>query len=182
MKSATAVGLGERRHRPGLLAADAQALPARDEHVRAVERRAGAATSAAARGRRCSTLSSTSSVRLPRESRRASRRAVFPAPRRPRALARPRGGRALDRAAAQAAPSDPVREGSEASAAACSASRVLPVPPGPVRVSRRVVLASSRSPTTSASSRSRPRKGVAGTGRFVRYSDLRAGKSCSPSW
>ena len=65
-------------------------------------------------------------------------------------------------------PPDPVRVGVGcAQPAACRASRVFPVPPGPVRVSRRASSA-ARSSTTSASSRSLPRKGVAGTGRFVR--------------
>ena len=56
---------------------------------------------------------------------------------------------------------------SEASRTAWMASRVLPVPPGPVRVSSRVSgLVSSE--TTWASSCWRPRKGVAGTGRVSR--------------
>ena len=67
---------------------------------------------------------------------------------------------------------------SDARPAACAARRVFPVPPGPVSVSRRVP--SSRA-TTSASSRSRPRNGVVGTGRFVRKSDLSAGNSPPPS-
>ena len=58
-----------------------------------------------------------------------------------------------------------------ASAAAWSESRVLPVPPGPVRVTSRTS-SLRRSATTSASSRSRPRNGVAGAGRFERYSDF----------
>ena len=56
---------------------------------------------------------------------------------------------------------------SDASAAACSASRVFPVPPGPVSVSRRAS-SRARSASTSPSSLSLPKKAVAGTGRFVR--------------
>ena len=104
--------------------------------------------------------------RLPARPRERPRAA--PAARRRRAPARPSAAQRRDRAAARAAPTRR-RPGSSsaASAAACSASRVLPVPPGPVSVSSRT---SSRpsSPRRSASSRSRPTNGVAGTGRFVR--------------
>ena len=65
---------------------------------------------------------------------------------------------------------------SMASAAACRARRVLPVPPVPVRVSSRVV---ARSRATSASSRSRPTKLVTCRGRLWGSASRvrRAGKS-----
>ena len=63
------------------------------------------------------------------------------------------------RAATQKTPS---RRVPTSSAATCSASRVLPVPPGPVSVSRRVP--SQSSATSSSSSLSRPMSGLAATG------------------
>ena len=69
---------------------------------------------------------------------------------------------------------------SAASAAEWIASRVFPVPPGPVSVSS--LAPSCSSDAISATSRSRPRNVVAGTGRFVRYSDLRGGNAVAPSW
>ena len=80
------------------------------------------------------------------------------------------------RSAASETHQTPSGTSSATSAAACSASRVFPVPPGPVSVSNRTSSRRSR-PTTSSSSRSRPRNGVAGTGRFVWYSVFRRGKS-----
>jgi hypothetical protein len=56
---------------------------------------------------------------------------------------------------------------SEASAAACKARRVFPIPPAPVSETRRASGSASIAPTT-ANSASRPWNGVAGTGRFVR--------------
>ena len=64
------------------------------------------------------------------------------------------------------------------SAATWSASRVLPVPPGPVIVTS---VDAERS-TSPATSRSRPRSGLAATGRFVASSVRSGGKSPSPSW
>ena len=64
--------------------------------------------------------------------------------------------------------------------AASSASRVLPVPPGPVRVTRRAppsILA-----RTSSSSVSLPTKELAGRGRFVFEIVLSGGNEPSPSW
>jgi hypothetical protein len=64
-------------------------------------------------------------------------------------------------------------------AAASSARRVFPDPPGPVRVSRRTLWEIS---LTSFSSRSLPTKEEAGRGRFVFEIVLRGGKRSSPSW
>ncbi len=63
--------------------------------------------------------------------------------------------------------------------AASTASRVLPEPPGPVSVSRRVPPWSSR--TISWSSRSLPTKELAGRGRFVFEIVLSGGNAFSPS-
>ena len=62
--------------------------------------------------------------------------------------------------------------------AASSASRVLPVPPGPVSVTRRAP--SSIRESTSASSPSRPTKELAGRGRFVFEIVLSGGKRAVP--
>ncbi len=68
------------------------------------------------------------------------------------------------------------------SAPACSASRVLPVPPGPVSVSRRTVSAISRL-LISSSSASRPTKRVGCDGRLLgsRLREAMAGKSAGSS-
>ena len=71
-------------------------------------------------------------------------------------------------------PSDCIRHG-------LSASRVFPVPPGPVSDTSRAPGSDSIA-ATAASSGSRPRNGVAGTGRFERYSDFSGGNSPAPSW
>ena len=114
---------------------------------------------------RCSQLSSTSSVRFARSTstswgtggRAGSRHAQR---RRP-----PPGTRAGSVSGASSTSHTPSGWASTASAAACRARRVLPVPPGPVSVSRRCV--ESRR-ATSASSRSRPTKLVSCTGQVVR--------------
>ena len=77
--------------------------------------------------------------------------------------------------AASVTKNTPCGKSSTSSAAACSASRVFPVPPGPVSVTTRTS-ARRRSSTTSATSRSRPTRGVDCTGRFVgRFSSVRSG-------
>ena len=55
------------------------------------------------------------------------------------------------------------------------------MPPGPTKDTRRTS-GSPSIPTTAASSSSRPRKGVAGTGRFVRWRLRIGGNSPAPSW
>jgi hypothetical protein len=62
-------------------------------------------------------------------------------------------------AAARATKKTPSGNSSSASAAACRARRVLPIPPGPVRVTNLVASRPSRPPIAS-SSRSRPSNGV----------------------
>ena len=113
---------------------------------------------------------------------RAARRSAWPAAAGPAPPARPRprpppGARGPGRPGPPAPPATP-RPGSasRASAAAWRARRVLPVPPGPVRVSRR--WAPSRA-ATSPSSRSRPTKLVSCRGRLCgqRVQLRRAGKS-----
>ena len=75
---------------------------------------------------------------------------------------------------ASATKNTPCGKSSTSSAAAWSASRVLPVPPGPVSVSSRTSSRRSSS-ATAASSRSRPISGVGWTGRFVgRFSSVRS--------
>ena len=64
--------------------------------------------------------------------------------------------------------------------AASMASRVLPVPPGPVSVTRRAP--SSNRESTSSSSSSRPTKELAGVGRLVLEIVFSGGKEPSPSW
>ena len=115
--------------------------------------------------------------------RRASPSARCPAARERRAPARPRPTQATRRAAAPAAPSR-FRPGMTraVSAAACTASRVLPVPPGPVKRQQPHVLAAQQLHDARPAPRSRPRNGVAGTGRLVRYRLFSGGKSPSPNW
>ena len=156
------VVLGERRHRPGLLAADAQTLAARDQQA--------SSRSTGARAPRCSAAASQQLLDVVEQAehrlvRMCATRPFFePSRSRDRESA---SDERRDRATARAAPRRCRPGRLRGSAAACRASRVLPVPPGPVRVSRRASSA-VRSSTTSDSSCSRPRKGVAGTGRFVR--------------
>ncbi len=69
-----------------------------------------------------------------------------------------------------------------ASSAASSASRVLPVPPGPVSVTRRAPSLDPREQRPRASSASLPTKELAGRGRFVFEIVLSGGKLPSPSW
>jgi hypothetical protein len=100
--------------------------------------RASTAASAAAPASRCSQLSSTSSSCLPRKSSTSASRVLWP-------------GRAVTENTAATASSTPAGSRTGASshshapspnrgatrAAACSASRVLPTPPGPVSVTTR---------------------------------------------
>ena len=85
------------------------------------------------------------------------------------------------RSGAKGAQNTPSGYASDASAAACNASLVFPVPPGPTNETRRTS-GSSSIPATTASSSSRPRNGVAGTGRFDRCSDFNGGNEPSPNW
>ena len=113
----------------------------------------------------------------------AARRRAWPASGRPGSsrtptrLRPPPGAPGPGRPGPPAPPATP-RPGtpSRASAAACRARRVLPVPPGPVRVSSRWAASSA---ATSASSRSRPTKLVSCRGRLCgsASSERRGGKS-----
>ena len=101
-------------------------------------RRAARPRRAAAPATRCSQLSSTSSVPSPPQSlgerRRASGRSA--APRARRARRRPRPGRRPGRRPVEVDEPDAVGVLVERSAAASSASRVLPHPPAPVSVTQ----------------------------------------------
>jgi hypothetical protein len=140
------------------------------------------AISAAAAGSRCSTLSRTRSVRLPARAVASVWASGVPAlslSSRPRAMTGSTS--AGSRSGASDAHVIPSGYWSDTSAAAWSARRVFPVPPGPVSVSTRTSSRVSRA-ATSSSSRSRPTKDVEGTGRFVRCRDLSRGKTSPPSW
>ena len=139
------VARAERRHRIHVLALELQALAARDEERRAGDVAERVRSRVRRPGIRCSALSSSSEHRLP--ARRAATLSASSLP-----------GLLLDRerlcerttsrgAHPAATPAAPTRcrpgYDSAASAAACIASRVLPVPPGPVSVSSRVPSASN---------------------------------------
>ncbi len=109
----------------------------------------------------CSRLSSTSSSSRPaRCSASTTRSGRSPVSRRPSAAAmagiKPAGSGTVARGTKKT----PSAKSSTNSAATCSPRRVLPIPPGPVRVRRRTWGRQSRS-RTAATSRSRPTRGVA---------------------
>ncbi len=140
------------------------------------------AISPATSGNRCSALSRRSSARLP--DRRSARRSPSARPgcsSTPSAWAREETRSLASLSGANDTHQTPSTYGSDASAAAWSASRLFPVPPGPVSVTRRGSSRCRRS-TTSASSGSRPRNGVAGEGRFVSWRLRSGGKTLPPSW
>ena len=116
----------------------------------------------------CSKLSSTSksSLRLTYSFRRSSSD-TSPLSPRPSAPAMVVGTRAVSFTSESATKKTPSSKSSSTSAAACKARRVLPVPPGPVSVSRRTSSCPSRS-HTSSTSRSLPTSGVGWSGRLLR--------------
>ena len=120
------------------------------------EHRASSSWTTGAAGTTCSKLSRTSSRRsAPIRSATASTRFRVPSSTTPRTVAMALGtsaGSPIGESPTHAAPAGYVPR---AAWAAAMLSRVLPVPPGPVRVSRRVV---ARSRLTSATSRARPMK------------------------
>ena len=118
---------------------------------------ARSSATAGAASRRCSKLSRSSTSSRPRRKPPRSSGA-------PTACAISMGTRSRVGEAAEGNPEDTIGTVPTNSAATWSASRVLPVPPGPVIVTSRRSPSSSTSPATS---RSRPRSGVAATGRFV---------------
>ena len=86
----------------------------------------------------------------------------------------------LPRTGANPIQKTPARNAETRVAAASMPSRVLPEPPGPVRVRRRTP--SDRSPATSATSVSRPTNELAGRGRLVFEIVRSGGKRALPSW
>jgi hypothetical protein len=101
---------------------------------------------------------------LPRKSATStSGSGALPASRTPNAAATAEATSAGSASAARETYRTPSRRAPPARAAASSARRVLPTPPGPVSVSSR---APRSRRLTSASSRSRPTKLVSGTGRL----------------
>ncbi len=135
-------------------------------------RRRSATTGAAAMT--CSKLSRTSRSRLSRsQSATVSLMGRVPPSVTPSAVAI-RGATSIgSRIGSSGTKKTPSGKSSAARAASWSDSRVLPVPPGPVRVSSRVV---ASSPAASSSSASRPTKVVSCTGRLLgRASSVRSG-------
>ena len=154
---------GQPADAPDLLAGGAQRLAAGGQDREARQARSSAEASSAQAAATCSQLSSTSSVGPAARLRaRASGEASAPwrggvtAPATSWATAGPSG--APERSTHHAAQSSRARRRS----ASARASRLLPAPPGPVRVSRR--LAPSR-PSSWSSSSSRPISGSSAVGR-----------------
>ena len=150
-----------------LLAGEAQDGPAGDEDARGRARRRAGRRPAAAAGSTCSKLSSTRSrCRVPRGAASRPRPAAGrppPARRGPARSPRRRGrGRGSRRGGRRRRRRRSPRRGASATR---RARRVLPTPPGPVRVRRRTPSSPSRA-QTAAASRSRPISGVSGTGRL----------------
>ena len=85
---------------------------------------------------------------------------------RPSAWAIVEASRSESRSGARSQKTTPSGKRSSAWAPPCKARRVLPVPPGPVSVTRRVS-DPPRRPSSSSSSRSRPTSGLGAAGRFV---------------
>ena len=140
---------------------------------------ASSSASAGAASTTCSRLSTRSRSRFSaRKWPRLSARGTAPLSLSPSACAIVGSTSSGSAIGASATKNTPCGKSSTSSAAACSPSRVLPVPPGPVSVNRRTSSRRSRS-TTAATSRSRPISGVGWTGRFVgRFSSVRkAGNS-----
>ena len=164
-EEADALLVHEGRHRVLLLARDVERLAARRQAARSL----GQEASEGGEPRRRPPHMSKLSKRKSRRGRRCARRGrswirgpAPPSPARARVMQRRSG-----------IPPDSVRViGREP--AACSARRVLPVPPGPVSVSRRTSARRS-SPATESTSLSRPMKAVDGHGQIhpVKRSDPR---------
>ena len=132
----------------------------------------------------CSKLSSTSSVLRPRRcSTSRSSGGSFPTST-PSATVIADGTRFGSATASSAMKKTPSGNVSSSSAASCSARRVLPVPPGPVRVRRRVLARRRRAPSIS----SRPTNVVGWTGRLfglpsrVRKLGKDAGRPGTTAW
>ena len=175
-------GVGRPGHRVLLLARDVQGGPAGDDDLDRRRARAAAPRRSAPRRRparscrgpaagacRASQSASVSSIDRVGLSATPSVRAI-------------RGATSIgSRIGSRGTKKTPSGKSSEARAANWSDSRVLPVPPGPVSVSRRVVVSRR---AASASSSSRPMNVVSWVGRlFGRASSERSGGNvaCSPS-
>ena len=179
-RSAEVGWCGQARDRVLLLAGDAERDAGRDE------RSAGSGSGGAARRRPCRRRPPARSCRgragraqspMSSTSRSMAVRALLSASPRVRAIVG--ATRAGSRTASRATNQTPSGKSSAAAAATWSDSRVLPVPPGPVRVRSRVVRSS---PTASPSSRSRPTNVVSWVGRlFGRASSERSGGKVSGS-
>ena len=109
--------------------------------------------------------------------RGAHRRWLAPVTRaRPRVAAIAASTSAGSRSAARSTNQTPCGKRSRTSRATASARRVLPLPPGPVRVTIRL---STRSARTASISSSRPTKLVTSPGRFEGTSSVRSGRASS---
>ena len=161
------LGAGQRQrgHPPGGLSGQANRLAAGSQNRELRASHAAAPRSALAQASsRCSQLSSTSSNARTRSAARSVASSGCPASScTPTAAATAAGTLAGSMSDASSAIQTPCGKRSSSAPATCRASRVFPVPPGPVRVSRRVVFSSR---CTSASSLSRPMKLVSWAGRL----------------
>ena len=119
-----------------------------------------------AAGKTCSTLSITNRrSRSPSARKRLSRSGRRPRSWTPTAAATAAGTSAGSRTGASSTRATPSATVSAISVATARASRVLPTPPGPVRVKRRQSSSTSRA-TAVATSASRPIRDVSGRGRW----------------
>ena len=119
----------------------------------------------------CSKLSSTSSRRLSRRNTAScASSGSVPVSRKGKACAMAETTRSGLVMGARSTNQIPSENASTRLVATWRARRVLPTPPGPVKVSRRISSWRSRS-TSTATSRSRPTSGVSGAGRFVDRAD-----------
>ena len=139
--------------------------------------RTSRATISAAAGSSCSRLSRTrSTVRSRRWARKASPAVRSGVSRTPRATAMAGSRRAGSRSAARSTNQTPCGNRSRASPATARASRVLPLPPGPTKVTMRAARRSSR---TRSISSFLPTRVVTSPGRFVGTSVVRRGRGSS---
>ena len=144
--------------------------------------RSSVSTSSAAGSSTCSQLSmTTSSCLLRRNSTSASTRVCPPRRTTSNTAAMAAGTAAGSRTGASSTSHAPSEKRGSTSAAACSARRVLPTPPTPVRVT---TLPSASAAPTRARSRSRPTNELSCSGRFPgkASSDRSAGNRPSPTW
>ncbi len=115
----------------------------------------------------CSKLSSMRSVASLSSSFMFSNSVLFPAPRTPRAWLMVEGTALASRIAERSTKKTPPGNAEAAFVAICRLRRVFPIPPGPIRVTRRTS-SRNRSSVTASCSYLRPINGVNCAGRFVR--------------